>query len=57
MPAAASFTACIRLQTKGTMKSFLDTLADKVIVFDGAMGTNIQTQNLTADDFGGEQKP
>jgi 5-methyltetrahydrofolate--homocysteine methyltransferase len=24
-----------------------------VIVFDGAMGTNIQSQNLTADDFGG----
>ncbi|WAL60525.1 methionine synthase [Thermocoleostomius sinensis] len=24
-----------------------------VIVFDGAMGTNIQAQNLTADDFGG----
>ncbi|MBD2199346.1 MULTISPECIES: methionine synthase [Calothrix] len=26
-----------------------------VIVFDGAMGTNLQTQNLTADDFGGVQ--
>uniref|UniRef100_A0ACD5GUP6 Homocysteine S-methyltransferase family protein n=1 Tax=Desertifilum tharense IPPAS B-1220 TaxID=1781255 RepID=A0ACD5GUP6_9CYAN len=26
-----------------------------VIVFDGAMGTNIQTQNLTAEDFGGSQ--
>lgn len=24
-----------------------------VIVFDGAMGTSLQTQNLTADDFGG----
>ncbi|MGG6294595.1 methionine synthase [Leptolyngbya sp. AN02str] len=24
-----------------------------VIVFDGAMGTNLQVQNLTADDFGG----
>ncbi len=23
-----------------------------VIVFDGAMGTNLQTQNLTAEDFG-----
>jgi 5-methyltetrahydrofolate--homocysteine methyltransferase len=36
------------------MKSFLETLTEKIIVFDGAMGTNIQTQNLTADDFGGE---
>jgi len=26
-----------------------------VIVFDGAMGTNLQVQNLTADDFGGPQ--
>ena len=26
-----------------------------VIVFDGAMGTNLQTQNLTADDFGGKE--
>ncbi|WP_414562136.1 MULTISPECIES: methionine synthase [unclassified Anabaena] len=26
-----------------------------VMVFDGAMGTNLQTQNLTADDFGGPQ--
>ncbi|MBW4549839.1 MAG: methionine synthase [Aphanocapsa sp. GSE-SYN-MK-11-07L] len=26
-----------------------------VIVFDGAMGTNIQAQNLTAEDFGGEK--
>ncbi|MDB9316500.1 methionine synthase [Nodularia spumigena] len=26
-----------------------------VIVFDGAMGTNLQSQNLTAEDFGGPQ--
>ncbi|MBI4548057.1 MAG: methionine synthase [Ignavibacteriae bacterium] len=36
-------------------KSFLDILKEKVIVFDGAMGVSIQTQNLTADDFGGEK--
>lgn len=36
------------------MKSFLELLKEKIIVFDGAMGTNIQTQNLTADDFHGE---
>jgi 5-methyltetrahydrofolate--homocysteine methyltransferase len=35
------------------MKSFLDTLKERIVVFDGAMGTNIQSQNLTADDFGG----
>src|SRR6185295_3026502 len=35
------------------MKTFLDTLKDRVVVFDGAMGTNIQVQNLTPDDFSG----
>jgi 5-methyltetrahydrofolate--homocysteine methyltransferase len=36
------------------MKGFLDLLKEKVIVFDGAMGTHLQGQNLTAEDFGGE---
>lgn len=36
------------------MKTFQEILKEKVIVFDGAMGTNIQLQNLTADDFHGE---
>ncbi len=35
------------------MKTFLDTLRDRIVVFDGAMGTNLQVQNLTLDDFGG----
>ena len=35
--------------------SFLDILKEKVVVFDGAMGVSIQTQELSADDFGGEQ--
>jgi 5-methyltetrahydrofolate--homocysteine methyltransferase len=35
-------------------KSFEQVLKEKIVIFDGAMGTNIQTQNLTADDFGGE---
>ena len=26
-----------------------------VLVFDGAMGTNLQVQNLTAEDFGGPE--
>jgi 5-methyltetrahydrofolate--homocysteine methyltransferase len=38
--------------------AFLDRLyhPDRpVIVFDGAMGTNLQVQNLTAEDFGGAE--
>jgi 5-methyltetrahydrofolate--homocysteine methyltransferase len=37
------------------MKSFLNVLNEKIIVFDGATGTHLQGQELTVDDFGGEQ--
>ena len=33
--------------------SFIETLKERIIVFDGAMGTNLQVQNLSLDDFGG----
>jgi 5-methyltetrahydrofolate--homocysteine methyltransferase len=32
---------------------YLAAVRDRVLVFDGAMGTSIQGYNLTADDFGG----
>src|SRR6266498_3724871 len=35
------------------MANFLETLKDRIVVFDGARGTNLQVQNLTLDDFGG----
>ncbi len=38
-----------------TNRSYLDAMKQKVMVFDGAMGTNLQTQNLTAEHFGGEK--
>ncbi len=34
--------------------SYLDALADRVLVFDGAMGTNIQLHHPTPEDFGGK---
>jgi 5-methyltetrahydrofolate--homocysteine methyltransferase len=37
------------------MSSFLDTLKERIIVFDGAMGTNLHAQDLTVDDYGGPQ--
>ncbi len=40
---------------KYTNRKYLDALEKKVLVFDGAMGTSLQNQNLTAEDFGGEQ--
>lgn len=36
------------------MNLFLETLAKKVIVLDGAMGTNLQKTNLKPEDFGGK---
>ncbi|GAB4540541.1 MAG: methionine synthase [Anaerolineales bacterium] len=38
-----------------TNRSYLDALKERVLVFDGAMGTSLQNQNLTAEHFGGEQ--
>jgi len=38
-----------------TNRRYLDALEKKVLVFDGAMGTSLQAQNLTAEHFGGEQ--
>ena len=32
---------------------YLAALAERVVIFDGATGTNLQLQELTADDFGG----
>jgi 5-methyltetrahydrofolate--homocysteine methyltransferase len=34
-------------------KSIQQRLKDKILVFDGAMGTNLQSQNLSIDDFDG----
>ena len=43
------------MNRKYTNRRYLDALKEKVLVFDGAMGTSLQVQNLTAEHFGGEQ--
>lgn len=35
-------------------KSIVQQMKNKILIFDGAMGTRIQEKNLTPDDFGGE---
>jgi 5-methyltetrahydrofolate--homocysteine methyltransferase len=42
-------------ERKYTNRRYLDALQQRVMVFDGAMGTNIQRQNLTAEQYGGEK--
>src|SRR5438132_9046846 len=36
------------------MSRFLDALAHRVLIYDGAMGTNIQRYQLSAEDYGGQ---
>lgn len=38
-----------------TRRAFLDVLEKRVLVYDGAMGTSLQSMQLTAEDYGGEQ--
>ncbi|MBA3267144.1 MAG: homocysteine S-methyltransferase family protein, partial [Acidimicrobiia bacterium] len=35
------------------MSSYLDAVNSRVVIYDGATGTNLQMRALTADDFGG----
>jgi 5-methyltetrahydrofolate--homocysteine methyltransferase len=37
------------------MSDFLKAVNERVIVYDGAMGTNIQFRKLTADDYWGKE--
>src|SRR3982074_3616005 len=37
------------------MPNFLQTVKDRVVIYDGAMGTNIQFRNPTVDDFWGKE--
>src|SRR5919199_6475527 len=37
------------------MRSYLEAVRERVVIFDGATGTNLQRMELTADDFGGLQ--
>ena len=36
------------------MKSYLETVRERVVIYDGATGTNLQLRELSAHDFGGE---
>jgi 5-methyltetrahydrofolate--homocysteine methyltransferase len=40
---------------KYTNRRYLDALEERVLIYDGAMGTSLQQQNLSAEHFGGER--
>src|SRR5437763_1838948 len=37
------------------MHPYLEAARERVVVYDGAMGTSLQARDLTADDFGGPE--
>src|SRR5438309_11445479 len=37
------------------MTDFLQTVRERVVIYDGAMGTSIQTRNPSVDDFWGKE--
>src|SRR6266480_552217 len=39
---------------RSTESPYLQALQRRVLIYDGAMGTNIQRHNLSAEDFGGK---
>jgi 5-methyltetrahydrofolate--homocysteine methyltransferase len=43
------------MDRKYTNRRYLDAVQERVLIFDGAMGTSLQNQNLTADQYGDEQ--
>jgi 5-methyltetrahydrofolate--homocysteine methyltransferase len=45
----------VTMERKYTNRTYLDAVESKIVVFDGAMGTNLQKMNLTDENFGGER--
>ena len=37
------------------MFDFLQTVRERVVIYDGAMGTNVQLRNPSVDDFWGNE--
>src|SRR3984885_7160917 len=42
-------------QRQNSMSDFLQTVRERVVIYDGAMGTNIQKRNPTLDDYWGKE--
>jgi len=52
--AANGSTSKAEMSNTSTQSRYLDELERRVLIYDGAMGTNIQRYNLSAEDFGGK---
>src|SRR3984893_5491462 len=54
VPRCARNDRC-RVEGRNLMADFLQTVKERVVVYDGAMGTNIQKRNPTLDDYWGKE--
>ncbi len=55
-PTASAIMRAMRNPTQAfSNRRYLDAIEDHIVVFDGAMGTSIQSYELAPADFGGEQ--
>src|ERR1700730_4025173 len=54
VPRCARNDRC-RVEGRNLMADFLKTVKERVLVYDGAMGTNIQKRNPTLDDYWGKE--
>jgi 5-methyltetrahydrofolate--homocysteine methyltransferase len=43
------------MKRKYTNRRYLDAVQERILIFDGAMGTNLQNQDLTAEQFGSDK--
>ena len=54
-PAASAIMHAMNNTTRRfTNRRYLDAIEDHIVIFDGAMGTSIQSHALKPEDFGGE---
>ncbi len=44
------------MERKYTNRRYLDALKERILIFDGAMGTSLQNLNLSPAQFGGEAR-
>ncbi len=57
-PIACAIMLAMKMTTlRFTNRRYLDAIDDHIVIFDGAMGTSIQSYDLTPADYGGRTLP
>ena len=57
-PIACAIMLAMKMTTlRFTNRRYLDAIDDHIVIFDGAMGTSIQSYDLSPADYGGRTLP